>query len=95
MHLQGLMKFYYCLLKILRKNQNVMDGRKDGRTDVKTVYLPQTQFVIINVFANFDDILSLPVQVIKEKPKRCRQFRNYKGQSITLKGVPLALIFLL
>ena len=33
------MKFHYCLLKIL-KNQNVADGQ----TDMKTVYLQQTQF---------------------------------------------------
>ena len=33
MCLQGLMKFHHCLLKILRKNQNVVDGRMERRTD--------------------------------------------------------------
>ena len=45
MCLQNLMNFHHCLFKILKKNQNVTDGRKDrrmdGRTDnVKTVYAP-------------------------------------------------------
>ena len=33
MCLQCLMKFHHCLLKILRKNQNVTDGRTERRTD--------------------------------------------------------------
>ena len=41
MCLQGLMKFDHCLLKILRKNQNVADGRMERLKDnVKTVYPP-------------------------------------------------------
>ena len=35
--------------------------------------------VDINVFTKSDEIPSLPVQVIKEKPK-CRRLRNYKRQ---------------
>ena len=34
----------------------------------------------INVFAKFDEIPSLPVQVIKEKTKCRGFFKNYKGQ---------------
>ena len=41
MCLQNLMNFHHCLFKILKKNQNVTDRWKDGRTDnVKTVYPP-------------------------------------------------------
>ena len=32
------------------------------------------------MFAKFYEIPSLPVQVIKEKPKRHGQIKNYKGQ---------------
>ena len=32
MCLQGVMKFHHCLLKILRKNQNVTDGQTERRT---------------------------------------------------------------
>ena len=32
---QSLMNFHHCLFKILKKNQNVTDGRKDGPTDMK------------------------------------------------------------
>ena len=37
-------------------------------------------FVDMNVFAKFDEIPSLPVQDIKEKPKCCRQ-RITKGNN--------------
>ena len=41
MCLQNLMNFHHCLFKILKKNQNVTDGQKDGRADnAKTVYPP-------------------------------------------------------
>ena len=36
--------------------------------------------VNINVFAKFDEIPSLPVQIIKEKPK-CLRLRNTKGSN--------------
>ena len=47
MCLQGLMKFHHCLLKILRKNQNVADRRNHGWTDRRENSIPppsQTQF---------------------------------------------------
>ena len=37
--------------------------------------------VDVNVFAKFDEIPSLPVQVIKEKPKCCR-LRITKGNNV-------------
>ena len=33
MCLQNLMNFHHCLFKILKKNQNITDGKMDGRTD--------------------------------------------------------------
>ena len=44
MCLQNLMNFHHCLFKILKKNQNVTDGRKDGRTTWKQ-YTPHTNIV--------------------------------------------------
>ena len=84
MCLQSLMKFHYCLFKILRKNQNAV-AKELQRTITLRELAPNPNFSIINVhlvninvFAKFDEIQSLPVQVIKEKPKCCRW--NYKGQ---------------
>ena len=73
MCLQSLMKFCHCLLKISRKNQNVVDKELQRAItelapspylSIKNVHL-----VAINVFAKSDEIPSLPVPVIKEKPK--------------------------
>ena len=77
MCLQSLMKFHHCLFKILKKNQNVVD--KELQTAITLTELaPSPYFSIINVHlvdiyvsAKSDEIQSLPVQVIKEKPK-CR-----------------------
>ena len=38
MCLPGLMKFYHCLLQILRKDQNVLDGQTDSKTDGRKEY---------------------------------------------------------
>ena len=73
-------------VKILRKNQNVVD--KELQRAITLADLgPSPYFSIINVhladinvFAKFDEILSLPVQVIKENPK-CRRLRNTKGSN--------------
>ena len=75
MCLQSLMKFHHCLFKISRKNQNVVN--KELQRAI-TQLAPSPYFSIINVhlvdinvFAKFDEIPSLPVQDIKEKPKCC------------------------
>ena len=72
--LQSLMKFHHCLFKILRKNQNVVD-KVLQRTITVTELAPCPYFSIINVhledinpFTKFNEIPSLRVQVIKEKP---------------------------
>ena len=84
MCLQSLMKFHHCSFKILRKNQNVVD-KELQRAITLTELAPSPYFSIINVylvdidvFAKFDEVLSLPVQVIKKKPK-CRDLRITKG----------------
>ena len=71
---QSLMKFHHCLFKILRKNQNFVD-KELQRAITLTELAPSPYFSIINVhlvdtnvFAKFDEIPSLPVQV-KKKPK--------------------------
>ena len=86
MCLQSLMKFHHCLFKILKKNQNVMD-KELQRAITLTELAPSPYFSIINVhlvdnnvFAKSDEIQSLPVQVIKEKPK-CRRVRLTKGNN--------------
>ena len=82
--MQTLMKFHHCLFKILRKNQNAVD-KELQRAVTLTELAPTPYFSIINVhlvdinvFANIDDIPSLPVQVIKKNPKCCR-LRITKG----------------
>ena len=69
MGLQGLMKFHQCLLNILRKNQIVVD-KKLQRAITLTELAASPYFSIINVhlvdinvFAKFDEIPSLPVQI--------------------------------
>ena len=77
MCLQSLMKFHHCLFKILRKNQNAVDkGLQRAITITKLAPSPyfsiiNIHLVDINVFAKFDEIPSLHVQVIKQKPKCC------------------------
>ena len=79
MCLQSLMKCHHCLFKILRKNQNVADSQRITKGNNSIAELsPSPIFSIINVhlvdinvFAKSDEIPSLPVQVIKEKPKCC------------------------
>ena len=77
MRSQSLMKFHHCLFKILRKNQNVVD-KELQRAITITELAPSPYFSIINVhlvdtnvFAKSDEIPTLPVQVIEEKPKCC------------------------
>ena len=84
MCLQSLMKFHHCLFKVLKKNQNVAD-KELQRAITLTELAPSPYFSIINVhlvdinvFAKSDEIPSLPVQVIKEKPK-CRELRLTRG----------------
>ena len=72
MCLQSLLNFHYCLFKILRKNQNAVD--KELQRAITLIELaPSPYFSItyinvhlvgINVFAKFDEIPSLPVQII-------------------------------
>ena len=72
---QSLMKFHDCLFKILKTNQNVVD--KELQRAITLTELAHSSYfsiinvhrVDINVFAKSDEIPSLPVQVIKEKPK--------------------------
>ena len=85
MCLQRLMKFHHCLFKISRKNQTVVD-KELQRTITLTELATNPYFSIINVhlvdinvFAYPDEVPSLSVQVIKEKPK-CRGLRITKGQ---------------
>ena len=80
------MKYHHCLFKILRKNQNVVD-KELQRAITLTELAPSPYFSIINVhlvdinvFTKFDEVSSLPVQVIKEKPK-CRRLRITKDNS--------------
>ena len=71
---------------ILRKNQNVVD-RELQWAITPTKLASSSNFSIINVhlvdtnaFAKFDEIPSMPVQVIKEKPK-CNGLRITKGNN--------------
>ena len=86
MCLQSLMKFHHCLFKSLKKNQNVVD-KELQRAITLTELAPSPYFAIvninlvdINVFAKSAEIPSLPVQVIKEKPK-CRGLRLTKSNN--------------
>ena len=86
MCLQSFMNFHHCLFKILRKNQNVVDKELQWAITL-TELAPCPSFSIINiplvdinVFAKSYEIPSLPVQVIKEKPK-CRGLRITKGHN--------------
>ena len=81
MWLQSLMLFHHCPLKILRKKQ------MSRKAITLTEFTPSPYFTIINahlvdinVFAKPDEIPSLPVQVIKEKPK-CRGLRITKDNN--------------
>ena len=80
------MKFCHCLFKILKKNQNVVDKELQRAITLREL-APNPYFSIINVhlvdinvFAKSDEIPSIPVQVIKEKPK-CRGLRLTKGNN--------------
>ena len=89
MCLQSLMKFYHCLLKILKKNQNVVD-KEWQRAITVTEIAPGPYFSIINV--HLVDINVLCLQnlmkfhhclfklLLKEKPK-CRWLRLTKGNN--------------
>ena len=75
-----------CLFKMLKKNQIVVD-KELQRAIIRTELTPSSYFSIINihlvdinVFAKSDEIPSLTVQVIKEKPK-CRGLRLTKGNN--------------
>ena len=83
MCLQSLMEFHQ--IAILRKNQNVVDKKLQKAITLNEL-APSPYFSIINVhlvdinvLAKPDEITSLHVQVIKEKPK-CERIKNYKGQ---------------
>ena len=86
MCLQSLMKFHHCLFKILRKNQNVVD--KDLQRAITLTELAISPYISIinnhlvdiNAVAKSDEIPSLPVQVMKEKPK-CPRLRITKGNN--------------
>ena len=97
MRLQSLMKFHYCLFKILRENQNVVAKELQRAITLKElagspyVSILNVHLVDIHVFAKFDVIPSLPVQVIKEKPK-CRGLRITKGNNFKRIG-PYPLLF--
>ena len=80
------MKFHHCLSKLLKKNQNAVE-KELQRAITLTELAPSPYFSIINVhlvdinvFAKSDKIPSLPVQVIKEKPK-CRGLRLTKSNN--------------
>ena len=72
MCLQSLLNFFHCLFKILRKKHNAVD--KELQRAITLIELaPSPYFSItcinvhlvdINVFAKFDEIPSLPVEVI-------------------------------
>ena len=87
MCLQSLMKFHHCLFKMLKKNQNVAEKELQRAITLITELAPSPYFSIINVhlvdinvFAKSDEIPSLPIQVIMEKPK-CRGLRLTKGNN--------------
>ena len=69
-----MLKFHHCLFKILKKKQNVAD-KELQRAITELAPSPYFSIIInvnlvdINVFVKFDEIPSLPVQVIKENPK--------------------------
>ena len=78
-------------VQILKKNQNVVD-KELQRAITLTELAPSPYFstinvhlVDINVFAKSDEIPSLPVQVIKEKPK-CLGLRLTKGNNSKMIG---------
>ena len=93
MCLQILMKFHHCPFKILRKNKTILD-KELQRAITLTELAPSPYFSIINVhlvdinvFAKSDEIPSMPVQVIKEKPN-CRRLRIKKGSNSKKKLAP-------
>ena len=73
MCLQSLMKFHHCLFKILRKKQNVVDeGLQRAITLIELAPSPyfsivNVHLVDINLFTKFDEIPSLPVQLLRKK----------------------------
>ena len=79
------MKFYHCLFKILKK-KNVVD--KELQREITLIELAPSPYfsvinvhlVDINVFAKSHEIQSLPIQIIKEKPKFHR-LRLTKGNN--------------
>ena len=75
MHVQDSKEKPKCHKKELRRAITLTDLAPSPNFSIINVHL-----VDINVFANFDEILSLPVQVIKEKPK-CRRLRITKGNN--------------
>ena len=84
----------YALIMHKQNALRITKGNKSTEHSPSLFYSnTNVHFVDINTFAKFDNIPSLPVQDIKEKPKCC-------GQSIT-KGnnsnriSPIVLIFLL
>ena len=62
-------------LRITKGNNSIKELASSPYFSIVNVHL-----VDINVLAKFDEIPSLPVQVIKEKPKCCGLIQNYKGQ---------------
>ena len=92
MCLQILMKFHHCLVKILRKNKTILD-KELQRAITLTELAPSLYFSIINVHLvdinvfEKSEILSLPVQVIKEKPN-CPGLRIKKGSNSKKKTGP-------
>ena len=65
------MKYHHCLFKIhvLKKDQNVMDGLKDGQRAI--ILKESTPFSVINIylvnmFVKIYEFSSLPIQDIKK-----------------------------
>ena len=91
MYLLSLMKFHYCLFKVLRKNQNVADRQTDGKTDGKTkkerldgqhetVYLPtptpHTHFGRPGRLAQLRASLTANQGVVGSSPRPATYFRG-------------------
>ena len=90
MCLKKLMKFHHCMCKILKNIYALTKSISNYKGQyLLTELAPYPYFSIvnvhlvdINVLAKFDEILSMPVQYIKEKPK-CHRWTNTRKDGWT------------
>ena len=86
MCLISLMKFHHCLLKLLRKNQNVVDKELQRAITLKELAaspyfsIINVHLVDINTFAQFYEFRSLPFQNQNVADRQMTGIKNYNGQ---------------